>query len=284
MYRVWIADDEPLVILSLKHSVDWGALGLEVAGESGDGLDAYEKVTRFRPDILITDVRMPGLDGLTLIERLHAEMPRLQIVLISGYAEFEYARSAIQNGVGAYCLKPIDEEELKSALQSAVHRLDAECAASDVRLMDMICPSEPLTEGALRSALHPLGLSPEGLTLLVSVGRGPASLPRGARYAALKIGALRHIYFANFECAPDDEALVGFAGQSYGLSIVEGVKAEAVSDAVQDALLMAYLFFVQPERRVFRALPDDALALEALASLREAGGRARLEAREILRG
>lgn len=122
MLKVIIADDEARVCSLIKMLIDWEALGMELAGTAANGLEALELVERCRPDILITDIRMPGCHGLELIERAKKISPQLEIVIISGYAHFEYAQSAIRHGVGDYLLKPINQQELMTTLEKLGQR------------------------------------------------------------------------------------------------------------------------------------------------------------------
>ena len=117
MLKVVIADDEERICRLIEALVDWRSLGMEVAAAAHNGLEALEFAERFRPDILITDIRMPGCSGLELIEKVKKSMPELEIIIISGYAHFEYAKSAIQFGVGEYLLKPINKAELTMTLE-----------------------------------------------------------------------------------------------------------------------------------------------------------------------
>lgn len=123
MLKVVVADDEARVCKLVLLLAEWDKLGMEVAGTAANGLEALELVKRHRPDILITDMRMPGLHGLELIQQAKAELPHLEIVIISGYAHFEYAQSAIKHGVGDYLLKPIQKAELNATLE----KLGARC-------------------------------------------------------------------------------------------------------------------------------------------------------------
>jgi len=116
MLKVIIADDEYRVCQLINALCDWKSLGLEVAGMAHDGLEALEMVRRERPDILITDIRMPGCDGLELIRQVREAQPSIEVLVLSGYTNFEYAQTAIRNGVSDYLLKPIDEDELHKAL------------------------------------------------------------------------------------------------------------------------------------------------------------------------
>lgn len=117
MQKVIIADDEERICRLIEALVDWEALGMKVAAIAHNGLDAAASVEKFRPDILITDIRMPGCSGLELIETVKKTMPELEIIIISGYAHFEYAKSAIRFGVGEYLLKPINKTELTTTLE-----------------------------------------------------------------------------------------------------------------------------------------------------------------------
>ena len=117
MLKVIIADDEERVSRLVLMIVDWDALGMEVIGTATNGLEAIELVERLRPDILVSDIRMPGCDGLELIRKAKAVLPQLQIALISGYAEFEYAQTAISYDVGGYILKPIKKEIITATLE-----------------------------------------------------------------------------------------------------------------------------------------------------------------------
>lgn len=117
MQKVIIADDEERICQLIEALVDWRALGMEVAAVAHNGLEAAQLVREFHPDILITDIRMPGGSGLELIEKVKRDMPELEIIIISGYAHFEYAKSAIRFGVGEYLLKPINKTELTTTLE-----------------------------------------------------------------------------------------------------------------------------------------------------------------------
>lgn len=115
--KVVIADDENRICRLIQALVDWDEIGLELAGFASNGIEALALLKREHPDILITDIRMPGCDGLDLIRRAHEICPDLQIVIISGYANFSYAQTALKYGVYDYLLKPINKEELCETLQ-----------------------------------------------------------------------------------------------------------------------------------------------------------------------
>ena len=116
MWKVMIVDDEKLICRLVKALVKWDELGMESVATADNALEALELLEEVRPDILITDIRMPGMDGLELIREVKKHCPEIEIIIISGYAHFEYAKNAIALGVGNYILKPINQEELNKTL------------------------------------------------------------------------------------------------------------------------------------------------------------------------
>jgi two-component system response regulator YesN len=122
MLRVLIADDEERICQLIFALGEWERRGLEVVGTAANGPDALEMVRTFSPDILITDIRMPGYDGLRLLMEAHRLVPDLEAIIISGYAQFDYAQTAIRFGVGEYLLKPINREALNRSLSNMAER------------------------------------------------------------------------------------------------------------------------------------------------------------------
>lgn len=125
MYRVILVDDERLIIRGLSTVVPWAELGCEIAGTAHDGVSGLELIRRLRPDIVMTDIRMPNMDGLTMLAAIRSEFPEIQMCVLTAYRDFEYARKALTLGVCRYLLKPSDLEELKEAVRQMVSRLDA---------------------------------------------------------------------------------------------------------------------------------------------------------------
>lgn len=116
--RVLIVDDERRISKLIEKLINWDENNLEFAGSCDDGLQAYEAISANKPDIVITDIRMPILDGLELIKRVHElGLSDVRFVVISGYREFEYAHTALKYGVEDYLLKPVNEKELNDALR-----------------------------------------------------------------------------------------------------------------------------------------------------------------------
>ncbi|WP_379155651.1 response regulator [Paenibacillus sp. sgz5001063] len=126
MLKVLFADDEPLMLEGLRFLVDWEGLDFEVCGEALDGEDALQLIHSTRPDLVITDVRMPVIDGLELIKSFAESDFQPKFIIFSGYADFEYAKEALRYGVSNYLTKPLDERELTEALQIVAEQIRAE--------------------------------------------------------------------------------------------------------------------------------------------------------------
>ncbi|WP_167859154.1 response regulator [Paenibacillus cymbidii] len=116
MFKVMIVDDEPFVIHGLRSRVDWESLDMELTGTAANGQDLLAMMAARPADLLITDVCMPHMDGLTLIERAKLVNPSLRCIVISAYSEFDYVKKALQHGVENYLLKPINESEFVETL------------------------------------------------------------------------------------------------------------------------------------------------------------------------
>ena len=125
MYRVVLVDDERLIIRGLSSVVPWAELGCEVTGVAYDGKSGLEQIRSLKPDIVLTDIRMPNMDGLTMLAAIRSEHPEIQTAVLTAYRDFDYARQALTLGVCRYLLKPSNLEELKEAVRLMVSRLDA---------------------------------------------------------------------------------------------------------------------------------------------------------------
>lgn len=129
MYKVLLVDDETIVLDGLKRRIHWESLNLEIVGTATDGLDAIRKIEQLKPDIVITDIIMPIMDGIKLIETIRElELP-VKIIILSGHDEFSYAQKAIRLGAIEYQLKPVSSEEIESSLKKTIEQLTLEKAS-----------------------------------------------------------------------------------------------------------------------------------------------------------
>lgn len=124
MYRIVVVDDEPLLLRSIKKSIENAHKGFKIVGEAMNGEDAAGIIADTAPDIVFTDIRMPVMDGLSLIQELHKRQINVKVVILSGYQEFDYAKKALKFGVEDYLLKPLIHEELKELLDRIYTELE----------------------------------------------------------------------------------------------------------------------------------------------------------------
>lgn len=124
MYRVVLIDDERLIVEGLRRVVNWHEYRCEVVATAEDAAKGAEIIRKVRPHILITDIRMPGDDGLTMLAGLRSEFPDMQVAVLTGYRDFAYAQEAIRLGVARFLLKPSKMDEIHEALQTMTERLD----------------------------------------------------------------------------------------------------------------------------------------------------------------
>jgi two-component system response regulator YesN len=108
MLKAMLVDDEPLALEGLRLLIDWGAEGFEVCAECADAKQALKLLPVARPDLIVTDIRLPGLDGLELMQAARQKGFEGQLVVVSGYNDFEYAKRALRIGVAGYLLKPVE--------------------------------------------------------------------------------------------------------------------------------------------------------------------------------
>ncbi len=125
-YTVFVVEDETLILRNIVKKIEQFEIGFEVAETAKNGQQAMDLLHKHLPDVLITDIRMPQVDGLQLIQHLSVNYPFVRTIIISGYDDFEYARKAIQFNVKEYLLKPIESEQLYQSLIRMRIELDAE--------------------------------------------------------------------------------------------------------------------------------------------------------------
>ena len=123
MLKVFLVEDEIIIREGIKNNIDWEKEGLEFIGEASDGELAYPMIQNSKPDILLTDIKMPFMDGLELSRLVKKDLPDIKIIILSGYNEFEYAKEAIKIGVTEYLLKPISSVKLLQAVKDVADKI-----------------------------------------------------------------------------------------------------------------------------------------------------------------
>jgi two-component system, response regulator YesN len=137
MYKVIIVDDEVLVRVGLKTTINWEANGFTIIAEASDGEQGYEQYKKHSPDVIITDIRMRKKDGLWLVEKVKKENPNIKILVLTCYDDFDYARKALKFGVDEYILKSeVEDEELIAVMQSIKKKLDTDRGTKKIQDKD----------------------------------------------------------------------------------------------------------------------------------------------------
>lgn len=131
MYEIFLADDEMWITIGLRKLIERSGLPFRVIGEANDGITALEEIGKNSPDVVFTDIRMPGITGLELLERISESKPDIKVVMISGYAEFEYAQRAMRMSAFDYLLKPIEQEKLDEVLKRLLRTFEKERAIAE---------------------------------------------------------------------------------------------------------------------------------------------------------
>ncbi len=125
MYRVLIVEDEDIIRKGIAYTMDWMGMGCTIAGEAANGKEGLSKIGELRPDIVLADIMMPGMDGIEML-RQAKEIATFKSIILTSYADFEYAKKAIDLSVSAYLMKPVDEDELKEAIAKITAELEKE--------------------------------------------------------------------------------------------------------------------------------------------------------------
>jgi len=131
MIKVFLVEDETVIREGLRDNIAWEEFGYKFVGEAADGEMALPLIRKAKPDVLITDIKMPFMDGLSLSKIVSSELPGTRIIIISGYDDFEYARQAIEVGVEQYLLKPITKMNLKKVLLELREKIESSKEQND---------------------------------------------------------------------------------------------------------------------------------------------------------
>ncbi|WMJ86477.1 response regulator transcription factor [Anaerocolumna sp. MB42-C2] len=125
MYKVVIIDDEPIIVEGISRMIPWDKFGCQIVATANDGIEGAEIIREQKPNILFSDVAMPGLDGLSMVAGLKSEFPNTEISILTGYRDFDFAQKAIRLGVTRYLLKPSSMDEINEAIEAMVLNLTA---------------------------------------------------------------------------------------------------------------------------------------------------------------
>lgn len=182
MLRLMIVDDEQIIREALSQMIDYASIGYELIAAAKNGMEAYDIICDEYPDVVITDIRMPILNGLDLIERSRKADSRITFILLSGYGDFEYAKQAMKYGVRYYLLKPTDKNELIESLMSIrKERLQAEESRKMQQQEFLNSLRFPMEQSFIMEALE----HQESLPAVIRKYHGLLSFPKNCLYACI---------------------------------------------------------------------------------------------------
>lgn len=254
MYRVLIADDESSVVQSMIFSMPWEELGMEVVGTASNGSVAMEIAQKENIDIAILDIRMPGINGLELCERLRQMNEHIQLIISSGYAEFAYAEKAIQYGVLGYCLKPLDYTQMTRFLRKAAQNLNKNrYSTGRDDLMELL---EGRDGEKIQERLSQLGLPQKKYFIAVSIGEKRLT-ELGNHGVSLRLGRRQWGYILKNPPAGWLEKNRGRLCNSFGIGYQqEAVTGREIFDTFEECIARAYQYFVCPGSNLFGLLDE----------------------------
>ena len=166
--RILIVEDEFIVRKGIMETIDWKAINCEIIGEASDGKEAIKEIRRLKPDIIITDVCMKEMDGIELIKWIKDEEADTKAIILSGYNDFEYAKSAMELGVRYYLLKPIENKKLIEAITSVQAEIDKEKKKQTPVTRQQIALRKLLEKGNADELLENMGLVVPASTFVVA--------------------------------------------------------------------------------------------------------------------
>ena len=240
MYKVLIADDERSVIDGLLEAIDWSAMGMDVAATAANGREAVAAVREWDIDIAILDIRMPGMNGLEACAALRKAHENLQIIIVSGYAEFSYAERAIEYGVIGYCLKPLEYDKVRKCLVKAAANLDR--TAGDVSSVDLLDAIDTDDTERIAAMLERLGMPEPRCHLTVTVGGERLALSGPG--LVLETGRNLCCYLTNAPFQRDVLEAYLSREENSGVGVVAGkVPVDALKREMKRCTVQAYQFF-----------------------------------------
>lgn len=124
MYKVVVVEDEEIARKGIIFTINWDALNCMIAGEAANGEEGAEVIRRLSPDIIVTDLKMPRMDGVEMIAKLREQGNRAKFIILTAYGDFKYAQSAVKLGVSDYLLKPLKDGDLEQAVTRIIDQLE----------------------------------------------------------------------------------------------------------------------------------------------------------------
>ncbi len=258
MYSVLLVDDEQWIIKGLICGINWEKYELTVAGQARNGIEALRFIEEHKPAIVITDIQMPGMNGLELIKNAKSICPDTLFILLSGYAEFSYAQKALMYGVYNYCLKPFELEDIEATLSRAVKELKKRESSTSEDLpyiSDTLSSNDSNAINAILSTKNLVLSDDNPLITLISLGSDKLSLDPSISYISFKTGYQRYAYlFPESDLKKMMRYIEFFVSNWVSIGIGHAITDCLMIDQSLDAATTAaYTIFITGERGIYTA-------------------------------
>lgn len=241
MYKVMIIDDEPMIIQSIKSGINWEKLNLELVYTATDSRHALDYAKENHIDIVISDISMPPFNGLTLCSEIAKLNSSIQFIIISGYADFSYAKKAIQIGVAGYCLKPIDYTEMMSVLKLAVDKIEPKNDFMEYDFMEYVYENnvEEIQKFLIRNKIK------DRFHMIMVIGKENLSKYIKVHHLMFNIGINKYLYILN-----DDTDKLMLNNEIKNNPLIDGigittnkVSYDNLLEHIDDIMVKSYYFF-----------------------------------------
>jgi two-component system, response regulator YesN len=259
VYKVLIVDDEPWALVAIRKGFNWEVNGFSVIGETTSGKNAIDIIAREQPDVVFTDIRMPGIDGIELIQTIRGKNIDTEFIIMSSYGEFSYAQQALKYKVLEYCLKPIDPTKSNELLKRIHNHLEAKESIRGRVMMDALMSNAHDTNGLLHSYMKS---HKENFWCVMVIyflkdnhNDGKLQFIKPLDELRLKVGANKYLYIINLKSQDDlinikTICFSDFGIKSIGVSNLEECFEDSAK-LIKQADVAALNYFVNEENKVF---------------------------------
>ncbi|NQX68696.1 response regulator [Paenibacillus alba] len=245
MFKVLLVDDEEWVVQSLKHSINWEQFGFQIIGEANSADEALEFIETNKPHLVITDIKMPGMNGLELIKKVISKDSSVQFVVASGHAEFVYAQKALRYGAIGYCLKPFEEHEIGECLVKARLNIEARSKKDDTEFIDLLFGQSEPDYDKVKDILHSEGIHADrnDMAVIQVLDNKLVPIERAVPYCSFQTGPRKIVYVINqSDFMAFMETVKSFPHSGVGYST--NIKLQDLKEAVQAANISSFHPFV----------------------------------------
>lgn len=205
LLKVLVVDDEYLVRLGLRTTIDWHKHGLELVGEAEDGEAGLEMAVKYRPDIIVTDMIMPFLDGVGLMKQLRERGIQAKIIVLSGYDEFQYAKGAITYGASDYILKPVENDQFLASVNKVADAIRQERLSEQLGKQKLAADLAALLKAIRnRKAAHPPKIVEEAIRYIQLHYAEELSVNKIAGHLYVSPSYLMHMFKENTSMTVND--------------------------------------------------------------------------------